>query len=134
MLGENGGGLPQECGLDLGIGLDRRVEVGSSLVDGRTNIGVERADLPGEWLGLDDAGVSSIDVYCPRCAFGTANGHTLSDALNDASPRSYRQCAMRFPPQRSKRSRSHSSALLDNGSPNNANNRPAQPIFELNLW
>jgi hypothetical protein len=54
--------------------------------------------------------------------------------MSEDAPRSYPQRAMRFPPRRTKRSRSHSSALLDNGSPNNANRRPARPIFELNLW
>lgn len=58
----------------------------------------------------------------------------LVEMMSEDRPRSYRQRAMRFPPRRRKRSRSHSSALLDNGSPNNASRRPARPIFELNLW
>ena len=61
-------------------------------------------------------------------------GNTLGDAMSEDAPRCYRQRAMRFPPRRRKRRRSHSSALEDNGSPNNASRRPARPIFELSLW
>jgi len=48
MLGDDGRGLAQQRGLDLGIGLDRRLEIRAGLVDGRANIGIERADLPGQ--------------------------------------------------------------------------------------
>ena len=78
------------------------------------------------------AGLSTIDAIC-RNAFGTANENTLDDAMSDP-PRSYLHRAMRVPPRRRRRRRSHSSALLDNGSPNNASKRPARPIFEPNLW
>jgi hypothetical protein len=104
------------------------------------SIAVTFQGTPAQWSRVPER--SGSVVACPLCevsspernaASETRFWHTLGDALNNASPRSYRQRAMRFPPQSSKRSRSHFSALLDNGSPNNANNLPARPIFALNL-
>ena len=65
--------------------------------------------------------------------FGTANGNTFGVAMSEDPPEAIAsaRCAS---PGGGSGVRSHSSALLDNGSPIIASKRADRPIFVLNLW